>query len=620
MKKYLLIVAVCGLGFHASAQQTKIGGKGKAGGKVKTSDSSVASMTVTAVPKGPNQINLTWTAASNPGYGYVPEIQSDTDSRYSSFTAMPAIPAATGYTCDPAVFWPRTNTDGCNLSDPTGIFIYNPVVNGVPTWVTEAQYSDPQDGTAAQFIAAGLKNNTVYHFRVRTFTGNTSPTYGSYSNVATATTANYAIRYISTTGNDSNDGLTIGTAWASLNKANGVSCGTLVLVSGGNYSDHFGMGQSCTSGNKVVLQAAYGEAPFFAVNTGGGGGAGLTITGTHIVIDGLGYSENYNNDNVINVNGDYSAFFNMNVGPTIIPTTYGGLAINGSHTLLYGNYIHDFGSPYVGQNSGGAGGFLITVDSGSTDTVTWSNHLTRGAHDCSLYRYSTNNRHLNNIVDGGWGMAYETIYGTTGSLFEGTINPSVGALEPFIYKPSFELSYQSSTVRRGVFTLASAAVEVNAYDSAINNLVYNNVFYQPHRCIFQSSDGGADAYIGSTYQNNICDYQDNGMDVYNNTPTVHGFSHNVFWHIGGAITDATLAWNWNGFGGARFSVIYTDANFAPPFDNNATLSTGAPSYVDPTNMDFHLAAGSANLLGAGIAVTDPNWPFAPATPNLGIYQ
>ncbi len=67
-------------------------------------------------------------------------------------------------------------------------------------------------------------------------------------------------------------------------------------------------------------------------------------------------------------------------------------------------------------------------------------------------------------------------------------------------------------------------------------------------------------------------------------------------------------------------MAYVDANFAPPFDNNLALSTfGLPSYVDPANMDFHLSPGSP-LIHAGIAITDPNWPFTPATPNLGIYQ
>ena len=40
--------------------------------------------TLTATAKGPDQINLTWPRVTNPGYGYIVEIQSTADTRYSS--------------------------------------------------------------------------------------------------------------------------------------------------------------------------------------------------------------------------------------------------------------------------------------------------------------------------------------------------------------------------------------------------------------------------------------------------------------------------------------------------------------------------------------------------------
>ena len=70
----------------------------------------------------------------------------------------------------------------CGMSD----HVYNPPTNGIPYWVTDATYLDPQDGSAAQFIAWGLKPNTSYSFRVRSYSGNATPVYGSYSGVATA--------------------------------------------------------------------------------------------------------------------------------------------------------------------------------------------------------------------------------------------------------------------------------------------------------------------------------------------------------------------------------------------------------------------------------------------------
>src|ERR1044072_5379900 len=121
---------------------------------------------ITATPKGPNQINLTWPAVSNPGYGYLVEIQSAEDSRYPAWTELQPIPTASGYTCDKTIVF---NGATCNISDPSGIHVYNPPHNGIPYWVTDKTYFDPQDESPAQFITAGLKPNTAYSFRVRTY-------------------------------------------------------------------------------------------------------------------------------------------------------------------------------------------------------------------------------------------------------------------------------------------------------------------------------------------------------------------------------------------------------------------------------------------------------------------
>jgi len=47
--------------------------------------------------------------------------------------------------------------------------------------VTEEQYVDPVDGSPAQFIAASLKPNTAYIFRVRSYS---TARAGRYSNLA----------------------------------------------------------------------------------------------------------------------------------------------------------------------------------------------------------------------------------------------------------------------------------------------------------------------------------------------------------------------------------------------------------------------------------------------------
>ena len=99
-------------------------------------------LTITATAKGPDQINLTWPPVANPGYGYLVKIQSDGDSHYTSWTELDPMPAAGGFTCDPTVVWPGGI---CNISDPTGVHVYNPPTHGIPTWVTDSTYIDPQD-------------------------------------------------------------------------------------------------------------------------------------------------------------------------------------------------------------------------------------------------------------------------------------------------------------------------------------------------------------------------------------------------------------------------------------------------------------------------------------------
>src|SRR5438105_12706028 len=100
--------------------------------------------------KGPDQINLSWPSAANPGYGYLIEIQSAADDRYNSWAELQPVPTASGYTCNNTIV---IKGGTCNISDPAGVHVYNPPTNGVPYWVTDSTYIDPQDGSRTQFIA-----------------------------------------------------------------------------------------------------------------------------------------------------------------------------------------------------------------------------------------------------------------------------------------------------------------------------------------------------------------------------------------------------------------------------------------------------------------------------------
>jgi hypothetical protein len=64
----------------------------------------------------------------------------------------------------------------------------------------------------------------------------------------------------------------------------------------------------------------------------------------------------------------------------------------------------------------------------------------------------------------------------------------------------------------------SNGLEVSALyggDTTVGTLVYNNIFYQPQACYFQSHNGGISAYDNVLFANNIC-YRmtGNATDIY----------------------------------------------------------------------------------------------------------
>jgi hypothetical protein len=585
---------------------------------------------IDAKAKGPDQINLTWKPVANPGYGYLVEIQSDADHRYQSWQELRPIPAAAGYTCDHSVV---LRNGRCGISDPGGVHVYNPPHRGVPYWVTEANYIDPQDDTPAQFIAAGLRANTGYHFRVRTYSGLKAESHGAYSNVASATTAAYPQHYVSPEGQDTNDGSAPDPAhaWKTLAHASAaLACGHELIVLEGSYpADAVQMNQKCTAADKAVVMVNPGdEATITSVPAGAE--HTMVLGGSHVVIDGLvsASSSEQNGDYDVQVVGDHAALFGIETHPAVVPAFKGGVALRGSHNLLYGAYLHDAGSPDSAQNPGGNGGFVLVVEGEAGNAnVIWSNHLTRGGHDVSLcIRGAHHNRWLNNVMDGGWGMGWEAVQSATHNLVEGNFIFHVGQSVDF-YKPAIEASSADNTVRRNLVVGAkSNAVEVSAIyggDTAGHTRVYNNVFYAPGTCLFESRNGGAAAYDGVVYANNICSlFSGVGTDIYPDNRT-SSIARNSFLPAGNGgqpeAGKAVIVWNHSAGDPFEYPrpVAFADGNYSPPFARNADLSVEA-KFANESAFDFHLSAGS-RLLGAGIAVEDPEWGSVAGKPDLGAF-
>ncbi|MGO9256743.1 MAG: hypothetical protein ACLQU1_10635 [Bryobacteraceae bacterium] len=576
-------------------------------------------------------MNLSWPAVDNPGYGYRVEVQSEYDVRYSSWTELQPVPGASGYTCDTSI---EIRGGHCNMSDPLGLYIHNPPNNGIPYWVTDANYVDPQDATPAQFIVWGLKPHTAYSFRVRAYSGDRDSAFGPYSNTALATTAGYTLRYVSPAGDDRNDGggPDLRHAWRTLVHASGtIACGQELIVMGGDYPDDaLAMAQSCSAANKAVVMVNPGDVATITLTAKGASNA-VTLSGNHIVVDGLrSITPTPASDYAVVVSGAFNAVLNIDVHPPVVPTFQGGVYVTGHHNLVYRSTLHDYGSPDAVQDPNGNGGFVLTVlGKNATGNVIWSNHLTRGGHDVSLCKAGcSQNRWLNNIMDGGWGMGFEAIsgdgLGADHNLIEGNFIKDVGRLVTF-YKPSIEISSSGNTVRRNIILNGARwGLEESALDGpAAQNLIYNNVFYAPTGCIFQSSAGGAGAYNGNLYANNICyKFTDRATEMYpgNKTSTITRNAI-VSGDKNGTLQpdEATVVWNKSAgaaFEGAK-PLAYADHSYNPPFFRNKGLDVEA-RFVDETRSDFHLASGSP-LIGAGTAVTDSQWGGVAGTVDVGAF-
>ena len=591
-----------------------------------------AAPSITAVTKGPDQINLTWPPAVPSGDGYLVEIQSDQDRRYGSFTELQPLPRANGYTCDPNV---RHNGGVCTISDAAGVHVYNPSNNGLPYWVTERTYIDPQDSTRAQFIAWGLKPNTSYTFRVRSFSDGRSLRYGPYSSPSSATTAKYSLRYVAKSGRDSNDGTgpDASHAWLTLAHASSaLACGQELIVMGGNYAkDGIYLKQSCTASNKVVVLVNPGDTATITSSWTGSGNM-LALAGSHLVVDGVTVSsppDKTGSDFDGEIFGDHDALLNVTFGPAVVPSfERSGVEMHGHHNLIYRSFLHDYGSPDDTQNPGGNGGFLLVMPGGSNNNVIWSNHLTRGGHDVSLCKNDCYaNRWLNNIMDGGWGMAWNAVYvGAQNNLVEGNFIKDPGRLVNF-YKPGVQVSQGPNTIRRNIVAGAKSwALEVSALyggSTVTDSLIYNNTFYSPAGCYFQSHNQGTAAYNGVVYANNIC-YKLTGVatDIYLGNTSNRIVNNNfVYLDSAGMLqpNHGIIIWRHDEQGSYQYPVPLAQADtiYNPPFGHNKGLDVN-PHFVDETNMDFHLSPGSP-LLGAGVSLTDPLWGSPSGRLDLGAF-
>ncbi len=565
---------------------------------------------ITEMAKGPNQINLTWPADSNPGWGYIVEIHSDSDSRYSSWTEIAGTRNGRQW---------------------------------LPYWVTESHYLDVADGSgtengsAAQWMQYGLQHNTTYNFRVRTFGKQDDGTtvYSAYSNTAQATTTYPStIRYVTVTGAGSKDGTSWDNAWDHISDANNVSAGTLVLVGGGNYtSDNLTPSNSGTQANRIVFQAKPGDTVTITSTTENN----TILLGTnYVVVDGINV-DNSDGDYRVYITGSRNALVNCEIDGA--GSSWDTVNTSGDYNLIHYCYIHDSGT------SGADDGYACTQNAADRNIVQYTN-ISRGGHDTGLTQNGSDyNKWLNNLHDGGWGLGWEC----TGSpasqynLVEGSVIKDVLAnytTSNTSDKPGIELSSNYNTIRRNSIydgisssypnTRYSPGVEISQQlgTAASNNLVYNNTIYHnsgPAITMFDSNQRN------NTIKNNIIYYNSDPVPSDGDGP----LDRTIFLaenYAGTTITNNLILFkNWStlvedpnhaicvkGWGGTAKSVADADTDWVE-FSSNYSFT---PNFIDEAIREFHLQSTS-QAIDAGVQVPDSTWGtlgYDGLAPDIGAFE
>lgn len=551
---------------------------------------------ITAAAKGPNQINLTWSAVINPGWGYKVEIQSGSDSRYASWTEL-------GIT--------RNGRDY------------------LPYWVVESQYKDPQDGTACQFPVFSLLNNTTYNFRVRCY-GKTDAgvaTYGSYSTPATATTRKYTERHCTQAGAGSKNGLDEANAWSLANANANASAGQRVYLHG-NFAGTINPANNGTAGvdTKIVFQGDPTETVTFTGTTP------INISKNYIVVDRVKLVVTLSGSQPVIYSGSHSVFAESEYdGQSTGSTTGNPVSIDrGTYNLFHRIYSHNDGI-ITGE---GTGSNLVLF--GAVRNIIQYSNFRCGGHDNILIRQtwdaptleSSYNQIMNNLMDGGWGLGWEIVggAGSTAShhhLVEGNVVADTGQSTTYT-KPNFEVACDYATVRRNVgYHGKMNGMELftgNDSYGASTNLIYNNVFYNDYQIPFHS--GGT--LPNNTIANNI--FYAGALHptylhlMFNLAGTHTGTVVNnnlILWRDAGGVDQPTQACIQKDGGGL---VTVATANGWSDFDNNFN---DTPSFIDQDNHEFHLKSTSA-ARGKGTPVTGSYWgdpaDLGTGTPDVGAFK
>lgn len=368
--------------------------------------------------------------------------------------------------------------------------------------------------------------------------------------------------YVSCNGNDSADGKTEATAWASLSKASSASLSAgdgILFKRGCSWSGNLTVKWSGTSASPVVIGAySTGNAPILSRNTNG---AVVSVTGAYSVVQDLTITASApskdstggkcNGSPIGNVQGISfeSGSANNTVKNSVISNMYAGVYLkSGAHdNHVLNNDLKDNNmmSPLDTSADNDAGAFGVLI---------WGN----------------NNEIAYNTISGSNACSYDYVLdGSAVEIFGGSSTPT-----------SNNRIHHNKAINTNAFTelgkSSSGAIPDN------NTFVYNSYYTNGiSNAIFMVTRGGSGSY-GPI----------NGTKAYNNTAYMVGTGKNGLYC--GSCSASALVFKNNIIATTNSTPI--PSGLGTGVSNNLGWVIGNPSgdpkFVNGAGQDFHLSSGS----------------------------
>lgn len=269
--------------------------------------------------------------------------------------------------------------------------------------------------------------------------------------------------YVSTSGNNANDGLSvdapkrdINAALAAVGYSAGAGAGDIVTVASGTYTETISNWPSGTSGNPFTLRSA---TQYGAILRPTGSSQILYFNANYVTVDGFvvdGVNTDANNvwfQAVTGVTFQNSEVKNVRTGGAAGIESFQAIYSTGaSNCVIRANLIHDVGTSYSNHASHGIywGSWDSIIEGNTIHTISGWGMQIFTAHGEALNNNIIRNNRIYNYAKGG----------SAGGIYIGNGTNNV-AYNNIVYEPTFNSS-------------AYGFIVADSGNKVFNNTVYNN--------------------------------------------------------------------------------------------------------------------------------------------------